>query len=134
MDEPFLDAICERLRQKTYIKGGTILYRGGFVTKMLFIVRGKMESIGEDGSIVPLCEGDACGEELLRWCLEHSSINGGIIFDFFRLYILDNYYKQHLTFAIISDSIIYSRIKILAQKIVSSEPRPNLINSSRPGP
>ncbi|GJZ05422.1 probable cyclic nucleotide-gated ion channel 20, chloroplastic isoform X1, partial [Tanacetum coccineum] len=76
MDEPFLDAICERLRQKTYIKGGTILYQGGFVTKMLFIVRGKMESIGEDGSIVPLCEGDACGEELLRWCLEHSSING----------------------------------------------------------
>ncbi|PWA82825.1 hypothetical protein CTI12_AA041140 [Artemisia annua] len=77
MDEPFLDAICERLRQKTYIKGGTILYQGGFVTKMLFIVRGKMESTGEDGSIVPLCEGDACGEELLRWCLEHSSINGG---------------------------------------------------------
>ncbi|GJW41995.1 zinc finger, CCHC-type containing protein [Tanacetum coccineum] len=76
MDEPFLDAICERLRQKTYVKGGTILYQGGFVTKMVFIVRGKMESIGEDGSIVTLCEGDACGEELLKWCLEHSSING----------------------------------------------------------
>ncbi|PWA98503.1 cyclic nucleotide-binding transporter 1 [Artemisia annua] len=76
MDEPFLDAICERLRQKTYIKGGTISYQEGFITKMVFIVRGKMESIGKDGSIVTLCEGDACGEELLKWCLEHCSLNG----------------------------------------------------------
>lgn len=79
MDEAILDAICERLRQKTYIKGGTTLHRGGFVTKMVFIVRGKMESMGEDGNKVPLSEGDVCGEELLRWCLEHSSVNGGII-------------------------------------------------------
>ncbi|KAK9062847.1 hypothetical protein SSX86_020037 [Deinandra increscens subsp. villosa] len=76
MDEPILDAICERLRQKTYIKGGTTLNVGGFVTKMVFIIRGKMESIGEDGNKVPLCEGDVCGEELLRWCLEHSSFKG----------------------------------------------------------
>ncbi|KAJ9542617.1 hypothetical protein OSB04_029123 [Centaurea solstitialis] len=76
MDEPILDAICERLRQKTYIKGGKTLYQGGLVTKMVFIVRGKMESMGEDGSIVPLSEGDVCGEELLRWCLEDSSVNG----------------------------------------------------------
>ncbi|KAL0357623.1 UNVERIFIED_CONTAM: putative cyclic nucleotide-gated ion channel 20, chloroplastic [Sesamum calycinum] len=34
-----------------------------------------MESIGEDQITVPLSEGDACGEELLTWCLEHSSIN-----------------------------------------------------------
>ncbi|XP_024967809.1 probable cyclic nucleotide-gated ion channel 20, chloroplastic isoform X1 [Cynara cardunculus var. scolymus] len=76
MDEPILDAICERLRQKTYIKGGKTLYQGGVVTKMVFIVRGKMESMGEDGSKVPLVEGDVCGEELLRWCLEDSSVNG----------------------------------------------------------
>ncbi|KAF3438350.1 hypothetical protein FNV43_RR21112 [Rhamnella rubrinervis] len=75
MDEPILDAICERLRQKTYIKGSKILYHGGLVEKMVFIVRGKMESIGEDGIIVPLSEGDVCGEELLSWCLEHSSVN-----------------------------------------------------------
>ncbi|KAF3438348.1 hypothetical protein FNV43_RR21110 [Rhamnella rubrinervis] len=75
MDEPILDAICERLRQKTYIKGSKILYHGGLVEKMVFIVRGKMESIGEDGIIVPLSEGDVCGEELLTWCLEHSSVN-----------------------------------------------------------
>lgn len=75
LDEPILDAICERLRQKTYIKGSKILYRGGLIDKMVFIVRGKMDNIGEDGIMVPLCEGDVCGEELLTWCLEHSSIN-----------------------------------------------------------
>ncbi|KAL6953842.1 putative cyclic nucleotide-gated ion channel 19 [Sarracenia purpurea var. burkii] len=75
MDEAILDAICERLRQKTYIKGSRILYHGGLIGKMVFIVRGKMESIGEDGIIVPLSEGDVCGEELLTWCLEHSSVN-----------------------------------------------------------
>ena len=79
MDDPILDAICERLRQKTYIKGSKILYHGGLVEKMVFIVRGKMESIGEDGFVVPLSEGDVCGEELLTWCLEHSSVNKGII-------------------------------------------------------
>ena len=78
MDEPILDAICERLRQKTYIEGCKTLYEGGLVTKMVFIVRGKMQSIGEDGNIVPLSDGDVCGEELLRWCLEDSSVNGGI--------------------------------------------------------
>ncbi|KAF8398837.1 hypothetical protein HHK36_014700 [Tetracentron sinense] len=75
MDDPILDAICERLRQKTYVKGSQILHHGGLIEKMVFIVRGKMESIGEDRNRVPLSEGDVCGEELLTWCLEHSSVN-----------------------------------------------------------
>ncbi|XP_007010887.2 PREDICTED: probable cyclic nucleotide-gated ion channel 20, chloroplastic isoform X3 [Theobroma cacao] len=75
MDDPILDAICERLRQKTYIKGSKVLSRGSLIEKMVFIVRGKMESVGENGVIDPLCEGDVCGEELLTWCLEHSSVN-----------------------------------------------------------
>ncbi|KAK9278360.1 hypothetical protein L1049_027925 [Liquidambar formosana] len=75
MDDPILDAICEKLRQKTYIKGSKIFYRGGVIEKMVFIVRGEMESIGEDGIKVPLSRGDVCGEELLTWCLEHSSMN-----------------------------------------------------------
>ncbi|KAI3464188.1 hypothetical protein Pfo_020851 [Paulownia fortunei] len=75
LDEPIIDAICERLRTKTYIKGSKILFRGGLVDKMVFIIRGKMESIGEDLNVVPLSEGDVCGEELLTWCLEHSSVN-----------------------------------------------------------
>lgn len=79
MDEPILDAICERLRQNTYIEKSIVLYQGSIVDKMVFIVRGKMESTGEDGIRVPLCEGDVCGEELLTWCLEHSSISRGNI-------------------------------------------------------
>ncbi|KAK2992134.1 hypothetical protein RJ640_002823, partial [Escallonia rubra] len=77
LDDPILDAICERLRQRTYIKGSEILYRGGLIDKIVFIVRGKMESVGEEGYIVPLLEGDVCGEELLTWSLEHSSVNRG---------------------------------------------------------
>ncbi|OAY68590.1 putative cyclic nucleotide-gated ion channel 19 [Ananas comosus] len=75
MDEPILDAICEKLRQTLYIRGSDILYQGGPVEKMVFVVRGKLESIGADGFITPLQEGDVCGEELLTWCLEHSSVN-----------------------------------------------------------
>ncbi|KAJ8480460.1 hypothetical protein OPV22_024187 [Ensete ventricosum] len=75
MDEPILDAVCEKLRQKVYIGGSAIIYEGGPVEKMVFIVRGKLESIGADGNVAPLSEGDVCGEELLTWYLEHSSIN-----------------------------------------------------------
>jgi cyclic nucleotide gated channel len=80
MDEPILDAICERLRQKTYINGSRIMSQGGVVEKMVFIVRGKLDSInGENGIGVSLSEGDACGEELLTWYLEHSSVGKGIV-------------------------------------------------------
>ncbi|ESQ48153.1 hypothetical protein EUTSA_v10020123mg [Eutrema salsugineum] len=75
MDESILDAIRERLKQRTYIRSSTVLHRGGLIEKMVFIVRGEMESIGEDGSVLPLTEGDVCGEELLTWCLERSSVN-----------------------------------------------------------
>lgn len=79
MDEHVLDAICERLKPKIYIKGSEILYRGGLVEKMVFIVRGKLDSIGEDGTIISLSEGNVCGEELLTWCLEHSSVSKGMV-------------------------------------------------------
>ncbi|XP_042501462.1 probable cyclic nucleotide-gated ion channel 20, chloroplastic isoform X3 [Macadamia integrifolia] len=75
MDDHILDAIRERLRQKTYIKGSKILNFGDPIETMVFIVRGKMESIGEDRNTVPLSIGDVCGEELLTWCLENSSVN-----------------------------------------------------------
>lgn len=79
MDEPVLDAVFEKLGQTLYIGGSDILYQGGPIDKMVFIVRGKMESIGADGNVAPLSEGDVCGEELLTWCLEHSSANKGTI-------------------------------------------------------
>lgn len=70
MDQPIIDAICEKLRQKIYIKGSKILYQGGLIDKMVFIVRGKTESSSE-AEVITLGEGDVCGEELLTWCLEH---------------------------------------------------------------
>ncbi|XP_019052076.1 PREDICTED: probable cyclic nucleotide-gated ion channel 20, chloroplastic [Nelumbo nucifera] len=79
MEDPILDAIRERLRQRIYIEGSHILTVGRPVEKMVFIVRGQMESIGEDQSVVPLSEGDVCGEELLIWCLENSSVSKGTI-------------------------------------------------------
>ncbi|KAJ0238406.1 cyclic nucleotide-gated ion channel 20 [Hirschfeldia incana] len=75
MDESILDSIRERLKQRTYISSSTVLQRRGLVEKMVFIVRGEMESIGQDGSVLTLSEGDVCGEELLTWCLERSSVN-----------------------------------------------------------
>ncbi|CAN6919875.1 unnamed protein product [Brassica oleracea] len=75
MDESILDSIRERLKQRTYISSSTVLHRRGLVEKMVFIVRGEMESIGQDGSVLLLSEGDVFGEELLTWCLERSSVN-----------------------------------------------------------
>eukprot|EP01018_Ginkgo_biloba_P006008 Gb_10882 [translate_table: standard] len=73
MDDQVLDAICERLRQCLYIDGSDILRIGYPIDKMVFIVRGNLESIGEDKNIVQLSIGDICGEELLTWCLDHST-------------------------------------------------------------
>lgn len=78
MDDPIIDAVCEKLRQKTYIKGSKVLYQGGLIEKMTFVVRGKLQSVVENGTPDPLSEGDVCGEELLTWCLEHSSVNRGM--------------------------------------------------------
>ncbi|KAH0891527.1 hypothetical protein HID58_053956 [Brassica napus] len=75
IDESILDAMRARLKQRTYLKNNKVLHRGGVVKKMVFILRGKMESIGEDGYRILLSEGDVCGEELLTWCQERSSVN-----------------------------------------------------------
>ncbi|XP_038725552.1 probable cyclic nucleotide-gated ion channel 20, chloroplastic [Tripterygium wilfordii] len=75
MDESILDAISGRLKQKIYTKGRQILRHGGVIEKKIFIVRGKLESVGEDEIRAPLIEGDVCGEELLPWCLEQYLVN-----------------------------------------------------------
>ncbi|WOG83404.1 hypothetical protein DCAR_0102579 [Daucus carota subsp. sativus] len=73
MDESILDTIKERLKQKTYIKGRKLMVSGGLFDKLVFIVQGKLESIGEgSSSVVSFSEGDVCGEELVTVCLEHS--------------------------------------------------------------
>ncbi|KAL1803941.1 hypothetical protein DCAR_0935622 [Daucus carota subsp. sativus] len=75
MDESILDAIRERMKQKTYMKGNRVLVRGGLIDKMVYIVRGKLESISEDENVYPLSEGDVCGAELITLCLEHYVLN-----------------------------------------------------------
>uniref|UniRef100_J3MC80 Cyclic nucleotide-binding domain-containing protein n=1 Tax=Oryza brachyantha TaxID=4533 RepID=J3MC80_ORYBR len=79
MDNATWDAICDKLRQNLYISGSDILYQGGPVEKMVFIVRGRLESISADGNKSPLQEGDVCGEELLSWYLEQSSANRDMV-------------------------------------------------------
>ncbi|KZV34776.1 putative cyclic nucleotide-gated ion channel 20, chloroplastic-like [Dorcoceras hygrometricum] len=74
--DKIMDAICERLRMKSYMEGSTVVWRDGLLDKMVFIIRGKMECSGENNNdAVHLSEGDFFGEELLTWCLDHSSVN-----------------------------------------------------------
>ncbi|RZC74901.1 hypothetical protein C5167_050376 [Papaver somniferum] len=79
MDDPIFDAICKKLKQKIYIPESRILYYGGPVDKLVFIVRGKLESVGADGNIAELSEGNVFGEELLALCLEQASVNRGTV-------------------------------------------------------
>lgn len=78
MDEHVLDSINEKLREKTYIKGSQIMFPGGPIKKITFIVSGNVKSVGDDMYEAKLSGGDVCGEELLTWCLEDSFKNRGI--------------------------------------------------------
>ncbi|KAL3680015.1 hypothetical protein R1sor_022971 [Riccia sorocarpa] len=70
LQDPVLDAVCERLHQKLYTGDSAIFLAKMPVVRMLFVVRGTLESIGEDGSVTTLKEGDFCGEELLSWYID----------------------------------------------------------------
>lgn len=75
MDDPLLDAICERLIFSLYTEGSYIVREGDPVTEMLFVIRGKLESSTTNGgqtgffNSITLRAGDFCGEELLSWAL-----------------------------------------------------------------
>lgn len=79
MDERLLDAICERLKPCLYIENTYIVREGDPVDEMLFIIRGRLESVTTDGGRSGffnrslLKEGDFCGEELLTWALDPKS-------------------------------------------------------------
>ncbi|KAI3790382.1 hypothetical protein L2E82_03377 [Cichorium intybus] len=79
MDERLLDAICERLKQCLYTDNTYIVREGDPVDEMLFIIRGRLESVTTDGGRTGffnrslLKEGDFCGEELLTWALDPKS-------------------------------------------------------------
>ncbi|XP_050381435.1 putative cyclic nucleotide-gated ion channel 8 [Argentina anserina] len=76
MDERLLDAICERLKPSLCTENTFIVREGDPVVEMLFIIRGRLESVTTDGGRTGfynrglLQEGDFCGEELLTWALD----------------------------------------------------------------
>ncbi|KAK7262008.1 hypothetical protein RIF29_28336 [Crotalaria pallida] len=80
MDERLLDAICERLKPCLYTESTFVVREGDPVNEMLFIIRGRLESITTDGGRSGffnrgfLKEGDFCGDELLTWALDPNSI------------------------------------------------------------
>lgn len=79
MDERLLDAICERLKPSLYTEHTYIVREGDPVDEMLFIIRGRLESVTTDGGRSGffnrslLKEGAFCGEELLTWALDPKS-------------------------------------------------------------
>lgn len=74
-----LDAICERLKPCLFTESTYIVREGDPVDEMLFIIRGRLESVTTDGGRSGffnrslLKEGDFCGEELLTWALDPKS-------------------------------------------------------------
>eukprot|EP01018_Ginkgo_biloba_P037518 Gb_41576 [translate_table: standard] len=73
MDDLILDNICDRVKSLLITKGEKILREGDPVQRMLFIVRGHLQSTqklskGLESSCM-LGPGNFCGDELLSWCL-----------------------------------------------------------------
>lgn len=80
MDDQLMDAMCDRLKPVLYTEDSCIIREGDPVDEMLFIMRGKLESVTTNGGRTGffnsdfLKAGDFCGEELLTWALDpHSS-------------------------------------------------------------
>lgn len=80
MDERLLDAVCERLKPSLYTQNTYIVREGDPVNEMMFIIRGRLESVTTDGGRTGffnrgyLKEGDFCGEELLTWALDPKAV------------------------------------------------------------
>lgn len=82
MDEQLLDAMCDCLKPVLYTEDSYVVREGDPVDEMLFVMRGKLESVTTNGGRTGffnshfLIAGDFCGEELLTWALDpHSSSN-----------------------------------------------------------
>ncbi|KAL2944004.1 Cyclic nucleotide-gated ion channel 4, partial [Bienertia sinuspersici] len=78
MDELVLENICDRVKSLVFTKGETITREGDPVKRMLFIVRGHLQSSQflRDGvkSCCMLGPGNFSGDELLSWCLRRPFI------------------------------------------------------------
>ncbi|XP_042494567.1 cyclic nucleotide-gated ion channel 4 isoform X1 [Macadamia integrifolia] len=73
MDELVLENICDRVKSLIFPKGETITREGDPVRRMIFVVRGHLQSsqVLRDGvkSCCMLGPGNFSGDELLSWCL-----------------------------------------------------------------
>ncbi|KAJ8459716.1 hypothetical protein OPV22_032642 [Ensete ventricosum] len=73
MDELVLENICDRVKSLLIPKGETVIREGDPVRRMLFVVRGHLQSsqVVRDGvkSYCMLGPGNFSGDELLSWCL-----------------------------------------------------------------
>lgn len=73
MDDLVLENICDRVKSLIFPKGETITKEGDPVQRMLFVVRGHLQSsqVLRDGvkSYCMLGPGNFSGDELLSWCL-----------------------------------------------------------------
>ncbi|XP_021726012.1 cyclic nucleotide-gated ion channel 4-like isoform X2 [Chenopodium quinoa] len=78
MDNLVLENICDRVKSLVFTKGETITKEGDPVRRMLFIVRGHLQSSQflRDGvkSCCMLGPGNFSGDELLSWCLRRPFI------------------------------------------------------------
>ena len=73
MDSVVLENICDRVKSLVFPTGETIIKEGDQVKRMLFVVRGHLQSSQElrDGvkSSCTLGPGNFSGDELLSWCM-----------------------------------------------------------------
>ncbi|GKV42536.1 hypothetical protein SLEP1_g49927 [Rubroshorea leprosula] len=78
MDDLVLENICDRVKSLIFTKGETITKEGDPVQRMLFVVRGHLQSsqVLRSGvkSYCTLGPGNFCGDELLSWCLRRPFI------------------------------------------------------------
>ncbi|KAK7312970.1 hypothetical protein VNO77_37257 [Canavalia gladiata] len=78
MDDLVLENICDRVKSLIFTKGETIAKEGDPVQRMLFVVRGHLQSsqVLRDGvkSCCMLGPGNFSGDELLSWCLRRPFI------------------------------------------------------------
>ncbi|KAL2327996.1 hypothetical protein Fmac_021423 [Flemingia macrophylla] len=78
MDDLVLENICDRVKSLIFTKGETIAREGDPVQRMLFVVRGHLQSSQVLRDSVKSCcmlgPGNFTGDELLSWCLRRPFI------------------------------------------------------------
>ncbi|KAJ8754663.1 hypothetical protein K2173_010754 [Erythroxylum novogranatense] len=79
MDDLVLENICDRVKSLIFTKGETVTREGDPVQRMLFVVRGHLQSsqVLRDGvkSYCMLGPGNFSGDELLSWCLRRPFVD-----------------------------------------------------------